>query len=232
VDVYSSNQELQRLLNSISWAGFGGGAGVSLLTEPLSSTAGMVIKRSLIAAEIDEIIRDNSPEDLLRINREKLKQMGLEESLAEKFLAHPKFTPSQQTKIVHVLANMDKVKNRGVLIKQSLPAKHEEFAFLYQRRAEMMYDYHKNVSPILEIIPVGKSSVVSLCSDETIVATLPLDQVYWTKLTDLFVSEALGLLKSPNYSATKIKLCVSGKFSSRAKMVLSDPVIVLKEQMR
>ncbi|GJQ57245.1 MAG: hypothetical protein D8M57_17530 [Candidatus Scalindua sp. AMX11] len=232
VDVYSRNKELQRVLNSVTWAGFASGVGVSLLSDSLDSTENMVIERSPFLAEIDGIILDSTPDDLQRINREKLKQMGVEDSLIEKFLANPKFSPRQRTIIVHVLTNMGKVKNRGIYIQQSLTASHEELAFLHQRKAEMMYDYHKNVSPILEIIPIGESGVVGLCSDQTIVAILPLDQIYWTELTDLFITETLGLFKSPDYSVKQFKICVSGKFSSRAKMILSEAGITLKEHVR
>lgn len=230
VDPYSTNRVLQRELNSISWAGFAGKAGVSLVTDPLKDTAGMMIVRTPFFENLETIVRDNTPEDLQHINREKLKEMGADDSVIETFLNHPEYSPTCKTIIVHALAEMNGVKNRDQFIKQAILAQHEENTFIQQRNAEMMMSYHKNIKPFLELIPVQRS-VVGHTADQTIVATYSLDHVYWTELTDLFVSEVLALLKSPDYPAKQFILRISGKFSDRARMVLSDKGIILEENI-
>ncbi len=91
MDVYSSNKVLQKELNSVSWAGFASGAGISLIKKPLRGTEGMVIERTPFLDKIDKILLDNAPEELLLINQEKLKQMGVKEPVIKEFLSHPAY---------------------------------------------------------------------------------------------------------------------------------------------
>ena len=40
-----------------------------------------------------------------------------------------------------------------LFIKQAILVDNDEVAFINQRMVEMIYDYHKNVKPVVEIIP-------------------------------------------------------------------------------
>lgn len=230
LDPYSKNRELQRELNRISWAAFAGETGLSLLTDPIQATQGMVFIHTPFFNEIAKIVYDNTPEDLQRINRKKLKEMGVEDSLTDKFLTHPKYSPTSRTIIVHALAEMDGVKSRDQFISQAILVDEEEIAFIQQLNAEMMMLYHKNIKPLLELIPV-RSFVVGYTVDQNMVATFALDLVYWTEKSDRFVSEVLALMKSPDYPAKQFIFRISGKFSDRARRVLTDNGIVLEENI-
>ncbi|MCP4256743.1 MAG: hypothetical protein GY774_04350 [Planctomycetes bacterium] len=238
VDVYSSNNVLQKELNSVVWAGFASGAGASLIiTKAGKSAEGLmlkniedlqIIRRTPFLDKIDKLILDNTQEGLQLINREKLKQIGVEDPVIDAFLTHPKYSPRNRTIIVQALANMESVENRGILIKQSILAEHEDIAFFYQQRAEMLLGYHKNVKAITELIPV-KKSVVGYTTDEKIVAALPVDNLYWTKLADIFVSELLLLSKSEDRPVTQVIMWISGNATSLAKEVLNGRGIVIEE---
>ncbi len=69
---------------------------------------------------MNKILLDSAPEDLRQINREKLEQMGVRESVIKEFLHHPKYSPRHETILVHALAEMKGVKNRDQFIKQAL----------------------------------------------------------------------------------------------------------------
>ena len=231
VDVYSTNKVLQKELNSVSLAGFASGEGTSLLlSKHITGTAGMIIKRTLFLDKIERILLDNAPDELLLINQEKLKQIGVKEPVIKEFLNHPNYSPSRKTIVVHALAEMDGAQNRDKFIKQALLVEHEEMAFIYQRTAEMMHSYHKYVKPFIEIIPFSKS-VAGYTADKAIVSTLPLDYVYWTELTDLFVSEILRLSESEDRPVTQVEMWISGKFTRDAKKALKAKGITLKENM-
>jgi hypothetical protein len=231
VDVYSSNKVLQKELNSVSWAGFASGEGTSLLlSKHITGTAGMIIVRTPFLDKTERILLDNAPDELLLINQEKLKQIGVKEPVIKEFLSHPNYSPRHKTIVVHALAEMDGTQNRNKFIKQAILVEHEEMAFIYQRTAEMMHSYHKNVKSIVEIIPFRKS-VAGYTSDQAIVSTLPLDYVYWTELTDLFVSELLLLLESEDRPVKRVNMWISGKFTPTAKKALAAKGITLKENM-
>ena len=174
VDVYSSNKVLRKELNSVAWAGFAGGLGVTLATMPISGTAAIVIKGTRLTHKLNQTLLNSTPADLRRINREKLKQIGVKDAVIEEFLNHPKYSPRNETILVHALSDMAKVKNRDQLIKQALYAEYEEEAFIFQRMAEMLYGFNKYVRPIKELIPV-RNIVVGYTVGQSVVITLPLD---------------------------------------------------------
>ena len=228
-DVYSSNKVLQKELNRISWAGFAGGAGVSLLTMSIKDATGILIKGTRFTNQMNKLLLNNAPEDIRRINRKKLQQMGIEESIVEEFLRHPNYSPRHETILVHALAEMEGVKNRHQMIEQSLFAVNEEDAFFFQKIAEMMAIYHKNVEPFTEIIPVRKV-VAGYTAGRAIVATLPVDYVYWTKWADS-ASDALLSLETLNRPVIRVKLFISGRLTPKAKLQFTAKGIVVKENM-
>ena len=232
VDVYSSNKVLQKELNRVSWAGFAGGVGVKLATRAVkgaSEAAYFSIRGTQFIQGMNQILLDNAPEDLRRINREKLQQMGVEDSVIEEFLRHPIYSPRHETILVHALADMERASNRNQFIKQANFAVDEEEAFLFQRIAEMMYSYHKNVEPIKELIPVRKV-VVGYTPNQNIVVTLPIDYLYWTERVDKGI-EALLQLESLGRPVKSMKLFISGRLTPRAKLELMAKGIEYKENM-
>jgi hypothetical protein len=232
VDVYSSNKVLQKELNRVSWAGFAGGVGVKLATRAVkgaSEAAYFSIKGTQFIQGMNQILLDNAPEDLRRINREKLQQMGVDESTIEEFLQHHIYSPRHETILVHALADMEGVKNRNQFIKQAIFAVYEEDAFFFQRIAEMMSSYHKNVEPIAEIIPVRRA-VVGYTAKQSIVATLPMDYVYWTERADKGI-EALLKLESLDRPVKSMKLFITGRLSPKTKLELMAKGIEYKENM-
>ncbi len=240
VDVYSTNKELQKELNSLSLAGFASGAETSLLvTKAGKSAEGLMLKdskdlkiitRSPFLDEIDKMLLDNTPDDLEIINREKLKQIVEENYVIEGFLNHSDYSPRYKTIIVHALTNMEGVNNRDNFIKQAILVDNDEIAFIYQRMVKMIYDYHKNVQPVVKIIPVSKM-VANYTKDQAVIAALPIDNLYWSEVTDLFVSELLKLSESEDLPVTQVIMGISGKATSQAKEVLTARGIVIKENM-
>ncbi len=240
VDVYSTNKVLQKELNSVSMAGFASGSGTSILfTKAGKSAEGLMLKdaenlkiieRTPFFDEIDKLLLDNTQDGLQLINRETLKHIGVEGSVIDAFLTHPKYSPRNRTIMVHALANMEGVKNRGIFIKQAVSAENEEIAFFYQQMTEMLQRYHNNVKTITELIPVRKS-VAGYTTDKDIVSALPVDNLYWTEMTDLFVSELLKLSESEDRPVTQVIMWIPGKATSLAKEVLAARGIVIKENM-
>jgi hypothetical protein len=240
VDVYSTNKELQKELNSVSMAGFASGAGAAILfTKAGKSAEGLmltdadalkIITRTPFLEEIDKLLLDNTQEGLKIVNREKLKQIVKEDYVIEGFLNHDDYTPRNKTIIVHALAKMDGIKNRDNFIKQAILVDNDEIAFIYQDMAEMIYYYHNKVKPVVEIIPVRKM-VAIYTIDQTIIAMLPIDNLYWSKPTDIFASELLKLSKSEDREVKQVIFGITGKATSQAKEVIASRGIVIKENM-
>ena len=233
VDVYSSNEVLQKDLNSVSWAGFAGGLTVTaamLGIKAASNTAFYIVKGTQLVHGMNMILRDSSPEDLQKLNRKKLKQIGVKESVIKEFIKHPSYSPRHTTILVQALAEMEGVKSRDQFIKQALFAEYEEEALLYQRMAEMMHGYHTNVRPISEIIPVRKV-VMGYNVDQELIATLPTDDVYWTERTDLGTA-SVARLKSEGVGGRpvkKVELWITGRLTPRARQECNARGLIVKE---
>ncbi len=231
VDVYSSNGILQKELNSVAWAGFAGGVGVQLAMMPIrsaSKAAYMSILATKLTHGMNMILLDSAPEDLRKLNRKKMEEMGVRESVIKEFLHHPNYSPRHETILVHALAEMKGVKNRDQFIKQALYAEYEEEAFLYQRMAEMLHGYHTHVKQIKELVPVRKY-VVGYTSDQTIVTTIPLDTLYWIERSDQG-SAALVKLDLSGRPVKKRELWVTGTITPRAMNELNARGMVIKER--
>lgn len=233
VDVYSSNKELQKELNSISWAGYSGGmsAKIGMMGIALASTtAHIVVSATGFIDNMNELLRDNAPEDLRRLNRKKLKEMGVDKTDIKLFLRHAWYSPRHETILVGALAEMEGVKGRDQFIKQASFVENETDAFFFQRVAEMMRGYHIHVNPITEIIPV-RSIVVAYTAEKNIVVTLPVDYVYWTEALAIG-ADALVEMRGVDLPFKRKELWLTGKISSIAWEELENKGIVVKERQR
>ena len=231
VDVYSSNKVLQKDLNSLAWSGFAGGLTVNVAMlgiKSASNTAFYVVKGTQLVHGMNMILRDSSPEDLQKLNRKKMVEMGVRDSVIKEFQKNSAYSPRHTTILVQALAEMQGVKNREQFIKQALNAEYEEEAFLYQRMAELLHGYHTNVKPIKEIVPVRKF-VVGYTSDQTIVAAFPLDLLYWIELAD-HGSEALVKLDLTGRPVKKTEIWVTGALTPIAKKEFNARGVIVKER--
>ncbi len=229
VDVYSSNKLLQKELNSVSWAAFAGGGGLSATMTPASSgsqTAYKSIKTTELVCDMNKMLLEYAPEEIRRMNREKLVQMGIEEYLIEEFLLHSEYSPRDETFIVQILDEMEGVKNRDLFLKQAIFAESEIDVFTFQRIAETMYEYHTNIKPILEIIPIRRI-VAGYTDDQTLVVMLPVDYLCWTERA-AFGLKALEEFDSAEHPVKQIELWVTGRITDRVKQELESRGVVVR----
>jgi hypothetical protein len=85
VDVYSDNEKLQERLNSIAWAGYGGGLTWAAAMSAVPGGAGLAITISGTHKLLNDVFRTTPPVDLRRMNGEKLKGMDVNPEVADFF---------------------------------------------------------------------------------------------------------------------------------------------------
>ena len=157
-----------------------------------------------------------------------MEEMGVRESVIKEFQDNPAYSPRHTTILVHALAEMQGVKGREQFIKKALYAEYEEEAFLYQRMAEMLHGYHKHVKPIKELVPVRKFAV-GYTSDQTIVATFPIDLLHWIEPADLG-SAALAKLDMTGRPIKKTEIWVTGSLTPRTMKEFNARGLVVNER--
>jgi hypothetical protein len=214
VDVYSSNQVLQKNLNSLAWAAYAGGMSITagfVAIRAVSTVSSLSVMGASRVEGLNKMLLDNSPEDLRRLNRQQLAKMGLDGNEIDLFLRNPWYSPRHRTVLVEELAGMSKTKNRKKFVTLATTAESEQDAFFFQRIAQLMRGYHDTQSPIQEIDLIG-SLAVGYAADDVLVVPLVVDQGWWN-------AEAAVLTKALDEGAPKGKkkqLWVTGKLSPRS----------------
>ncbi len=212
VDVYSTNHTLQNELNSVAWAAFSGGFVVGLAMTPVRVLS--LIKSS---SRMNKVLRDYAPEDLRKLNRKKLQKIVSKKILIKKFLKHPYYSPRHETILVDALYTMKGTRSIDKFIYRANTAESFEDAFLFQRMAELLSEYHENVSPIKKIV-IGptRGLPMAVTKDNKLIMALLVDYGVWSRPAADWMRE----LAKANHRVDpnrKIELWITGTLSIIAK---------------
>ena len=214
VDVYSRNTILQEQLDDITWAGYGGSITMTALL--MSVPGGTPIISATGGTELmNKVFRDSAPADLRKLNREKLKSMGVSKDISDLFIKNGNYTPREQTILVNALASMKNTKQRSEYIKFAILTDNADMAVFRQRQAQMYAGYNKTVKPVKEFISIHEISVAKT-KDNNIVFNVPLDYMVWTKGLEIVAStitQEVARMKD----VTGREIWVTGRFSPLAK---------------
>ena len=126
-----------------------------------------------------KVVRDKSPAELDDMNDKKLIAMGISDSLAKEFLKNPHCDPQESTLLVGELESMKNVADRENFVKVAAVAPEYMVARYMRERAQMMANYHLNVSAAVRIVQVGGTPFLQR-KDGIIIGPFPLDYVVWT----------------------------------------------------
>ncbi len=227
VDAYTSNPVLQHILDRLSWAGYAGDTGVRLLTIPVAGPAGAILTGTTLSTAVSDLLLDYCPEDLRRLNREKLEDMGIHETIIEDFLGHEWYSPRHETVIVQALSEMPSVSNRGRFLEVAVSAQYEEDALFFQRMAEMLVAYHLTIKPLADLVEVDKQLVMGYASNHTLIAMVPTARLAWQRE----VAQAARQIrnwKNPEHPTQKVEVWISGEATPMAEMNLKAMGLTVK----
>ncbi|MDA0737344.1 MAG: hypothetical protein O2999_07905 [Nitrospirae bacterium] len=231
VDAYSSNPVLQDTLDRLSWAGFAGNTGVRLLIIPVAGPAGAILTGTTWSTAVSDLLLDYAPEDLRRLNREKLEDMSIDDSIIEDFLGHEWYSPRHETVIVQALSEMPSVANRGRFLEVAMSAQYEEDALFFQRMAEMLVAYHLTIKPLADIVAIDKQLVMGYASNHTLIAMIPTARLAWQPE----VAQAARQIrnwKNPDHPTQKVEVWISGEATPMAAKNLKAMGLTVKTQTR
>jgi hypothetical protein len=229
VDPYSSYPALQERLNEVSWTAFAGSLTVKVAFSVIPGVGGTVVGATSFSNGMKNLIADKTPAELKELNEEKLQAMMVHESLAEVFLEHPQFSPTQKTFLVGALENMPDVANREVFIQAASLVQDEGFAKFRRRQAEMMAAYHTKVNPVKKFIWIGGTPILST-KNGTIVIPVPVDHVVWTRRLAQWFMEDLDISRKMTPPKGK-ELWMAGTVSALAKKNFEARGWIVKEHV-
>ena len=145
VDVYSSNEVLQKELNSVAWASAAGNltlGAASMVTGAavLQAASGL---RTLEQAK--SIVDALPPTELSRRNREALRQMGVPPGV-DRFLQNRAAVASASDGHRRGMKALPGIPGRAAFIEYAARADSEDAALLFQEMAELIAGYHRTVA--------------------------------------------------------------------------------------
>jgi hypothetical protein len=215
VDVYSRNQVLQDRLNEVAWTGFAGGMTVSVAMAAVPGGAGIAMTAIGTTRLTTAIFQNTPPQDLRRMNTEKLKAMGIDEHTTDTFISDSVFSPREQTMLVSALDEMTGVAERDRLVQLAALTDKDDVAYFRQRQMEMYAGYHRAVSPIERFVGVGPVPAARTAKG-VLVFNIPVDYVVWTEDVSRVVTTADNLANQLPGIKEK-QLWVTGTLSPRAR---------------
>jgi hypothetical protein len=140
---------------------------------------GAVVGYSGTADTMRNLVRDKTPPELEKINRQSLRSMGVDDGLANLFLSSTSYGPREKTFLVGALASMTGVSDRKIFVRLATMDCEEEVALFMRVRAELMAQYFKKMKSVDRFVSAAGVPLL-LTKDRRIVGIFPLDYVAWT----------------------------------------------------
>jgi len=228
VDPYSSNQALQDELDKIANASAFGSWTASAAMLPIGGAASGVITGTSLSKSFNNILATEPPTRIRIINEEKLKQMGIPDELAKRYLDQPVYTPTQNLLLVDSLARLGTATGRDAYLTASLVAADEVEANFFVNMAQILRGYHETQGPITGLTMVGALTVAQTKSGAAVIP-LALDYGVWTANADRVSQNMKATYKAAGFNGN-FELWVTGSLSPKGKQELEGRGFRVVEQ--
>jgi hypothetical protein len=230
IDPYSSNEPLQVRLDEITWAVYGGNMTLSAALLPIQGLAGTLVSVSSLSQSMRQMIRDNAPRELRKLNTRKLKKMGVDKSLAKAFLKNPELSPTKSTYIVGALELMDGAEDRGLFIVKATVIQEPSVGLYFQRQAELMASYHTNVAPVARIVESREFPFIQT-KEGKVIGIFPIDHLAWIRSMADTVDISADMVLEGISGVTGKELWFEGTVSEMARKNLETRGWTVKEKV-
>ncbi len=223
VNPYSTNQELQELLTSVSQAKAAGGLIVQGGTSLVGGPVGGVITAGNVSGTLMQTLTTTPPSQLRIQNRKNLLELGLNREQADYFLMHPWYSPWQETIIAEALYRIKH--DPSAFLGEATRAMTPEDAAYFTSLAVLLARYHESVSP-LQSLGIIDGRITALDAGNQLIVPVSLDYALWTPTTQARVDHYLQMIPTDNrYSA--LVLLTDGKASPKTIQQLAQRRITM-----
>jgi hypothetical protein len=213
VDPYTDFAPLQQQLTQLSAAAATGGLVVSGALMAIPGVGGIIVSNTATSANLGNAARDNTPAQLLDINRPKLLAMGIDRALAENFLLNKNYTPVDATFIVEALEEVQ-AEGRSAFFARAATVNRRDAATFMRRQANMMADYQRKNRTIAALIPLGGFPFA--VTSGGVIGLLPLDALSWTQGTERAMRDITDALKRSGRGG-RAEMRITGQATPLAK---------------
>lgn len=221
VNPYSSNSVLQKELNSLGWTSFAGKATVTVLTSGIGGGAETVLNVTGVLGRNAVRIRDTSPNDLQRENKQALMAMGASDAAAEQFFRNTTLSPAHQTNMISALESLQGVTGRiDYAMLAAQVAENETDAVFFEQTAHLIARVHAE-SAKLKSIEIRDGFPVCIGQNGTVIVALHWDYAAWTQRASGFLAD-LQQPAAPDAPAAKLAVMITGQVSPLLRQQLES----------
>jgi hypothetical protein len=206
VDPYTTNRALTEKLDEIAWAAFAGGLGFTAVKS--LAPASFAISVTTGAADW---VWDTPPGDLRVKNEEILLNLGADTLSVDRFLRHPWYTLTLQSRLTFALTQMPKTAGRADVLPLALSVRSYDQARFVVESLEMLASYHKTEAPV--VVLQVKGTVLGQTKSGMVIPA-PADAISWNEKLDRFARRSDFKTGSP-------LLWVRGTVTDRARKELA-----------
>ena len=230
IDPYTNFEPLQKALNDLAWTAAVGGLTVKAAMMAVPGAAGVAVGYSGTAETMKNLVRDKTPAELEKINRESLRAMRVDDGLTDHFLSGTSYSPREKTFLVGALASMTGVSDRSIFIRLATMDCEESVAVFMRVRAQLMDLYQEKTHSVARFVSADGVPLM-LTKTGVIIGVFPLDYVGWTvgfgrKVTG--VSNAIDVM--PGIRGKE--LWVTGTIDPMARRVLESKGWKLEDKIQ
>jgi hypothetical protein len=205
VDPYTSNPVLRQALTDVAEIDAAGGIAAKVVV-PIPMVVGAT-------ASVGDLVWGKDPEELLKLNEQRVKEIGAEEKAAAAFFKNKAYTPSYQTRMVGALHAV-KVAGCGAYLDTAEEAETEREVVFFTESAELLSRFHAE-TPVVAILPDSKAVVAKTRAGGAVIL-LALDHVRWTEAFAKGLKEVQERAKT-EMGAGSLELRLTGRASARAR---------------
>jgi hypothetical protein len=228
VDAYTSNETLQSELDRVARAQTLGGLTLSVGSFFVTGPASVALTAVGISQTVEDIVKNSTPEELRRRNRQQLLALGASNEAATDFFDHPDYTPRDETIIATALGAVNV--NPELFLKSACQARTRLDALFYRSNALLAAAYRRHRAALHEFRMV-EGVLCLLDENGTLIVPLSLDYLQWTES----VSKVTDQFTDPNKRGQDIKgilLWTDGQLSARAQTEFAQRQIAVEASVK
>ena len=209
VDPYTTNPVLRKALDDIGQVDAAGSIATKVVL-PIPGVVGMT-------ATVSGLVWSKDPEELRKLNEQRLKEIGVPGETAKKLFLNSAMTLSYETRIIAALHAV-KLPGAADRVAAAADSRHEREALFHVESAELLQAQHAK-TPFAALLTDSLATVAVTTGGKASVL-LPLDWVRWTAAAESTLREIDDRVRK-ELKATSFGIMLTGKTSATAAKELA-----------
>lgn len=220
-DPYSRNKVLQEELGRLAKYDAAGSLGTNIAKPKVQPFQAI--------GRVNNLVWGMDPQALQKLNEQRLKEIGADNELSQRFMNHKALTLTDVSDILGSLVLLKQTADRTEFIQSALSSESEEDALFYRDSAAMLEQMQSKGTTITRFLPNPKIAV-ALCG-KRFVAVLPSDKLYWTQSFAIALTNFTDRHKTNLQNSKAKELWLSGSATDIARKELASRGWTVQEDL-